>query len=157
MDDAQENLEGLKRKIDQLTREIQERIDQFNLNRERIDKLMEMEVGAHILADLTRYTAENQKILSDNERALHLQGVLINLFTSEAERMRQSAEQTAIDPDEIFELTISGKLPLGPYHTHIGDRAFLERLLQYWEKQEAYEKCQVAFSYLQALDNSQVA
>ena len=44
-------------------------------------------------------------------------------------------------PVDIFDLTISGQLPYTNEHPLFHNEVFFEKLLEYYQKQEAYEMC----------------
>lgn len=150
MKDINENLEGLRQKIENIAKEIRNRIDRFNVNRERIDALMVSEDSSWRFDELTKITKENQAILEANEKALHLQHVLINLFNNEASKLNDLSDRlSATKATEVFNLTVSGRLSLNDAHPFAGNLPFLNKLLAFYESTEEYEKCQQVYDRIQ--------
>jgi hypothetical protein len=93
----------------------------------------------------------NKALLTENNDLISLQLTLVNFlekhkesignWVEEGESFAETDMSAYLDDNELFELTIKGKLGFEQGHPRFNDEAFFNKLLSYYSSIEAYEKC----------------
>jgi hypothetical protein len=140
----------IQRTIDLLKKRVKENLETINQNQIRLNEMLNQTVSAERTYQIEKNYAANKALLAENNDFISLQLSLLNFLDrnkdslSRREKKEESPEPATlafIDEEEIFELTIQGKLSFENGHPKFEDEAFFNKLLSYYASIEAYEKC----------------
>jgi len=140
----------IQRTIDLLKKRVRDNLDAINKNQTRLNEMLNQPVSAERTYHIERNYASNKALLSENNDFISLQLSLLNFLEKYKDKLaikeeeEEPSEPNAInflDDQELFELTVQGKIGYETSHPKFQDDVFFNRLLTYYASQEAYEKC----------------
>ena len=133
--------------VDVLKERVNYNLEKIRENEKRIRKLIEIKPKTNSSNnELIECFNQNKRLLAENKEAINLQmGIIqyINQFRSEWKNDEFSASMSAFDlsEDDIFNHTVSGKIPYNQTHPRFGNEEFTNRLMDYYTNLEDYEMC----------------
>lgn len=149
--ELQEMKELIQKTIDLLKKKVRENLDVINQNQTRLNEMLKQPFSSERTYMIEKNYSSNKALLSENNDMISLQLNLISFLEKHKETLNKWEEESVpeteieiaayLDDNELFELTIQGKLGFGKSHPKFGDEAFFNKLLSYYASIEAYEKC----------------
>jgi hypothetical protein len=139
----------IQRTIDLLKNRVKENLEIINKNQTRINEMINQPPSAERTYHIEKNYALNKSLLTENNDFISLQLSLLNFLEKYKDSSTlQEEEETVdlnpssfLDDDELFELTVQGKLNFEFGHPKFNDDLFFNKLLSYFAAIEAYEKC----------------
>jgi len=139
----------IQRTIDLLKKRVKENLEIINKNQTRINEMINQPPSAERTYHIEKNYALNKSLLTENNDFISLQLSLLNFLEKYKDSSTlQEEEETVdlnpssfLDDDELFELTVQGKLNFEFGHPKFNDDLFFNKLLSYFAAIEAYEKC----------------
>jgi hypothetical protein len=134
--------------IELLKQRIKENLDKINHNQAEIRRLLSQPVSVERTSCIDKNYAINKDLLSENNDWINLHRLLLNFLAKYNSSIQKEEKETStftpysyIDENELFELTVHGKIAFDLQHPKFDDENFFNRLLKYFTEAEAYEKC----------------
>jgi hypothetical protein len=137
----------IQRTIAILKLHIKNNLEVINQNQTKIKKILQEPKSSERSLNFEKHYEVNRNLLSENNDFIKLQLALVNFLEKykNADIMEESPSHVSSyclgDPEEIFNLTVTGKLPFNFEHPSFNDRDFFNKLLGYYQAREEYEKC----------------
>lgn len=151
--------EKIKDTISSLKIHVQKNLEVIRANEKNIRHLLEREVSENRSGLLSRLSAENKKLLNENNDFIKLQFDLLKFMDKHKERleehtepkkkpedndsMEQIPDRNTLSIEQALDLTISGKLEFNHVHPFFMNEEFYKALMDYYLSIEDYEKCQL--------------
>jgi hypothetical protein len=144
----------IQRIIDLLKKRVKENLEAINQNQARLNEMLNQPVSSERTYYIEKNYALNKALLAENNDFISLQLSLLNflekhkdaLTLKEEDASNESGPISFLDDDELFELTIQGKICFETGHPKFEDEVFFNKLLSYYAFIEAYEKCNAMLS-----------
>jgi hypothetical protein len=143
--------ELIQNTIDLLKKKVRENLEIINKNQTRLNEMLNQPFSSERTYQIEKNYAANKALLSENNDLISLQLTLISFIERhkemlsdwqiEKEELIETDIASYLDDDELFDLTIQGKLGFGRNHPKFTDDTFFNKLLSYYASIEAYEKC----------------
>ncbi|MBN1157841.1 MAG: hypothetical protein JXA61_00545 [Bacteroidales bacterium] len=137
----------IERMIELLTLQIQENLRLINKNQAKIVEMLRNPVSDEQKLDFEERSAENKKMLIENNDFINLQNTLsgfLEKYKPSDEYLNEISEELTGLPDDeniIFDMTVKEELQFDNLHPCFDDDEFFNRLIEYYTSVEAYEKC----------------
>ena len=138
----------IHRTIELLKQRIKENLDKINHNQAEIRELLSQPLSVERTDCINKNYALNKNLLTENNDLINLHRSLLNFLekykdstTIEEIELPALTPESFLDENELFELTIKGKLAFDLRHPKFEDEKFFNKLLSYFSTVEAYEKC----------------
>lgn len=139
----------IQRTIDLLKKRVKENLEVINKNQARINDMIRQPASAERTYHIEKSYAVNKSLLTENNDFISLQLALLNFLEKykDSPTLKDEEEIVDINPsailddDELFDLTVQGKLKFESGHPKFNDELFFNKLLSYFAAIEAYEKC----------------
>jgi hypothetical protein len=148
--DFNENMKAqIQRIIEKLKRRVKENLEIINQNQSKISELLKQPFSSERTYHIDKIYAVNKALLNENNDFINLQLTLLNFIEKYKSTMVMEDDDdfvdfnpiALLDDNELFELTVQGKLNYECGHPKFEDNDFFNRLLDYYATLEAYEKC----------------
>lgn len=147
--DKQEMKDLIQKTIDVLKKKVKENLETINRNQTRLSEILNQPFSSERTYQIEKNYSANKALLAENNDLISLQVSLVNFLEKHKDSLEswKEADPSEIDiasylnDDELFDLTVEGKLMYGKRHPKFGDDAFFNKLLSYYASIEAYEKC----------------
>jgi hypothetical protein len=149
--DKQNMKELIQKTIDLLKRKVRENLEIINKNQTRLNEMLNQPFSSERTYMIEKNYSANKSLLAENNDLISLQLNLVSFLEKYKETMVKWEDVNEplseldiaafLDDDELFELTIQGKLGFETGHPRFKDEAFFTKLLNYYASIEAYEKC----------------
>jgi len=145
----------IQRTIDLLKKRVKDNLEAINKNQTRLNEMLNQPVSAERTYHIERNYTSNKTLLSENNDFISLQLSLLNFLEKYNDKLAIKEEEeepaepntiTFLDDQELFELTVQGKIGYETGHPKFQDDVFFNKLLTYYASQEAYEKCNALLS-----------
>jgi hypothetical protein len=145
----------IQRTIDLLKKKIKENLETINQNQIRLGEKLKEPLSAERTYCVEKIYSANKALLSENSDFVNLQRSLVNFLEKYQDTLSLSEDKEEpvdpevaayLDDDEVFRLTVEGKLGFEFNHPKFEDEGFFNRLLTYYTSTEAYEKCNALLS-----------
>lgn len=143
--------ELIHRTIDLLKKKVKENLEVINNNQTLLNDLLKQPYSSERTYLIEKNYSANKALLSENNDLIGLQISLISFIEKHKESLAKWEEESEkaveqdlaayLDDDELFDLTIQGKLGFGHLHPKFSDDLFFNKLIGYYASIEAYEKC----------------
>lgn len=143
--------ELIQQTIDLLKKKVRENLEMINKNQQRLNEMLNKPFSAERTYQIEKNYAANKTLLAENNDLISLQLSLVNFLEKHKDALNRWEEEDEsvglpdmagyLDDDELFEMTIKGKLGFESGHPRFNDEAFFNKLLSYYASIEAYEKC----------------
>jgi hypothetical protein len=143
--------ELIQKTIDLLKRKVRENLEIINKNQTRLNEMLNQPFSSERTYMIEKNYSANKSLLSENNDLISLQLNLVNFLEKHKETLTKWEDDNEpvselditsfLDEEELFELTIQGKLGFETGHPRYKDEAFFTKLLNYYASIEAYEKC----------------
>lgn len=135
----------IRKTIDMLREKVKENLTQIQNNQKEIRELLKQQVSVIRTEQLEKKYAINKSLLAENNDFINVQLTLTN-FLEKYEETSLLGDSLGSKPafkdiNECFELTINGFLIYDMEHPYYSDLNFFNRLLNYYQQLENYEKC----------------
>jgi hypothetical protein len=133
--------------IELLRAQVKKNLEVINYNEEIIRKLSSHPESAHSMETYQKHYTENKSLITENNDFANLQLTLMNFLKkykhSALLNDKFSLDEVNLkdDPEYVFELTISGKIPYNSSHPFFESHDFFCQLLEHFQRTEQYEKC----------------
>jgi hypothetical protein len=134
--------------IELLKQRIKENLDKINHNQAEIRKLLNQPISVERTSCIDKNYAINKDLLSENNDLISLHRLLLNFLAKYNNSIHHEETESStltpysfLDENELFELTVNGKIAFDLRHPKFEDDKFFNRLLKYFTDAEAYEKC----------------
>ena len=105
---------------------------------------------------IDNYRKEHKALFEENQELIKIQNTIISYLTNfniveqEKKEMNQKSETNKkLSKDEIFELTINGKMEVNKRHPFNNDLEMLNKLLDHFILKEEYEVCSTISELIQ--------
>lgn len=140
----------IQKTIDLLKKKVKENLDVINKNQTKLNEILNQPFSSERTYMIEKNYSANKSLLAENNDLISLQINLVNFMDKHKdslERWQQENESAELeiasylDDDELFDLTVNGKLGYGKGHPKFRDDAFFNKLISYYASIEAYEKC----------------
>jgi hypothetical protein len=139
----------IQRTIDLLKKKVKDNLEVINKNQAKINEMIRQPASAERTYHIEKSYALNKALLTENNDFISLQLALLNFMEKykDSATLKDEGEleeinpATVLDDDELFELTVQGKLKFENGHPKFNDEFFFNKLLSYFASIEAYEKC----------------
>ena len=138
----------LQRTIEILKKRVKENLDTINQNQSEIRQLLTQPLSAERTYYIEKHYDINKVLLSENNDFINLQVTLLNFMEKykdfpilDEEELPELSPELYMDEQELFDLTIQGKIAFNITHPKFEDEEFFRKLLSYYSTLEAYEKC----------------
>jgi hypothetical protein len=148
--------ELIQKTIDLLKKKVRENLEIINKNQTALNEILNQPFSSERTYMIEKNYAANKALLSENNDLISLQLNLVGFLEKHKESIARWEEENEaasesditayLDDEEIFELTIQGKLGFGRGHPKFMDEIFFNRVLSYYASIEAYEKCNALLS-----------
>lgn len=145
----------IQRTIDLLKKKVKENLETINRNQALLNELLKQPVSAERTYHVDKNYASNKALLSENNDYISLQLTLVNFLEKYKNQLAEKTEidvqpetdsLSFLDDEELFDLTVQGKIGFENSHPKFRDEIFFNRLLTYYASREAYEKCNALLS-----------
>jgi hypothetical protein len=143
----------IQRTIDLLKKRVKDNLEIINKNQTKINEIIKQPASAERTYMIEKSYAVNKSLLSENNDFISLQLALLNFMEKYKDSPTLNDEETTeinpasiLDDDELFDLTVQGKLKFEFGHPKFNDEFFFNKLLSYFAAIEAYEKCNTLLS-----------
>ncbi|MFO7368992.1 MAG: hypothetical protein R6X09_01845 [Bacteroidales bacterium] len=145
----------IQRTIDLLKKKVKENLETINRNQALLNELLKQPVSAERTYHVDKNYASNKALLSENNDYISLQLTLVNFLEKYKDQFAEKTEidvhpetdtLSFLDDEELFDLTVQGKIGFENSHPKFRDEIFFNRLLSYYTSREAYEKCNALLS-----------
>jgi hypothetical protein len=136
-DIVQKTIESLKDKVRANLLEIQN-------NQKEIRDLLKQPVSTERTEKLEERYTLNRALLAENNDFINVQLTLTNFIEKYGNTNIFTAvfeDTNPLSEDECFELTVSNKMTFNSKHPYYKNELFFNRLLEYYQVIEDYEKC----------------
>ncbi len=134
----------IRKTIDMLREKVKQNLTQIQNNQKEIRELLKQQVSIQRTEELEKKYSVNKLLLTENNDFINVQLTLTN-FLDKYEDTVFLAEGNLIpyfkNSDECFEHTVNGSLFYDPTHPYYSDVEFFNRLLDYYQHLEDYERC----------------
>jgi hypothetical protein len=147
----------LQQTVDLLKKRVRENLETINNNQMWLNEMFSQPFSSERTFQIEKKYAENRTLLAENNDLISLQLTLSNFLKKYQEKLMYWEEEDEgfieadlaayLNEDELFELTIEGKLGYETGHPKFDDEAFFKKLLSYYASIEAYEKCNALLSH----------
>jgi len=133
--------------IESLKNQVKHNLVIINQNENIIRDLSNHPESTNQMAAYEKYYEENKNLLAENTDYANLQLTLLQFLNKyrHSELLNDAASldevDTKQDPEYVFELTVTGKIPFNARHPFFESQDFFSQLLTHFEKTEQYEKC----------------
>lgn len=140
----------IQRTIDLLKKKVKENLETINRNQALLNELLKQPLSAERTYHVDKNYASNKALLSENNDYISLQLTLVNFLEKHKDQLTEKTEidvhpetdtLSFLDDEELFDLTVQGKIGFENSHPKFRDEVFFNRLLSYYASREAYEKC----------------
>jgi hypothetical protein len=143
--------ELIQKTIELLKRKVRENLEVINKNQTRLNEMLNQPFSSERTYMIEKNYSANKSLLAENNDLISLQLNLVSFLEKYKESFVKWEEMNEpiseldmspfLDDEELFELTIQGKLGFETGHPRFKDEAFFTKLLNYYASIEAYEKC----------------
>ncbi len=141
--------EILQNTIEQLRFHVMKNLELVRENEREIKEMIQEPVSVSRARVLTEKYDYSKKVLSENNDFINLQLSIINFIYKYKHVWEQVGELAPVNEieynnltrDECFQLTVDSKIDFCPSHPYYHDEIFYINLLEYYQEQENYEKC----------------
>jgi hypothetical protein len=139
----------IQRTIELLKKRVKDILESINRNQAKINEMMNQPASAERTYHIEKIYGLNKSLLTENNDFISLQLSLLNflekykdsLKIGDPEELEKVDPASLLDEDELFEMTVQGKLDFELGHPRFNDDLFFNKLLSYFAAIEAYEKC----------------
>lgn len=139
----------IQRTIDLLKKRVKDNLEAINQNQTRLNEILNQPVSAERTYHIEKNYEANKSLLAENNDFISLQLSLLNFIDKYKDSLSVSEDDEALelnpvsflDDEELFDLTVQGKLDFNTAHPKFDDEEFFNKLLSYYASVEAYEKC----------------
>jgi len=140
----------IQKTIDLLKKKVKENLEVINRNQTRLNEILNQPFSSERTYMIEKNYSANKSLLAENNDLISMQINLVNFLEKHKDSLNrwELESETAeleiaayLDDDELFDLTIQGKLGYGKGHPKFRDDAFFNKLLKYYASIEEYEKC----------------
>jgi hypothetical protein len=139
----------IQRTIELLKKRVKDNLETINRNQAKINEMMNQPASAERTYHIEKIYALNKSLLTENNDYISLQLSLLNFLEKYKDSLKISGPEeyekvnpaSLLDDDELFEMTVMGKLNFDLGHPRFNDDLFFNKLLSYFAAIEAYEKC----------------
>jgi hypothetical protein len=148
--------ELIQKTIDLLKKKVKENLELINKNQTKLNEMLNQPFSSERTYLIEKNYATNKTLLAENNELIGLQLSLVSFLEKHKESFSRWEDEIEIAPEldmasylddeELFELTIQGKLGFETGHPKYKDEAFFNKLLRYYASIEAYEKCDAILS-----------
>lgn len=134
--------------IDVLKDKVRVNLLEIQNNQKEIRNLLKEPVSVDRSEKLEEKYALNKLLLAENNDFINVQLTLSNFIekyhqSDIFEQKDNSSMAQQRSANDIFELTVRGDLNFDTQHPFYHDEQFYNRLLEYFQNREDYEKCQM--------------
>lgn len=141
--------ELLQNTIEQLRSHVMKNLEMVRENENEIREMLQEPVSVVRASLLSEKYEYSKKVLAENNDFINLQLSIINfiykykhIWEQEKElAVTSEIENVHLSREECFQLTIDSKMSFGPNHPFFNDENFFHNLLDFFQEQEDYEKC----------------
>jgi hypothetical protein len=146
----------IQRTIDLLKKKVRENLETINQNQIRLSEKLKEPLSSERTYYVDKLYSVNKALLAENNDFVNLQVTLVNFLNQYHDALSINENSTEpvdpqvaayLDEDEVFKLTVEGKLGFENDHPKFDDETFFNRLLNYYTSIEAYEKCNALLSH----------
>jgi len=126
---------------------IKNNLEVINQNQTKIKQILQEPKSSERSVNFEKHYEVNKNLLFENNDFIKLQLALINFLEKykNTDMMRELPSDVTLyslgDQEEIFNLTVEGKLVYNTDHPNFNNKDFFEKLLGYYQDKEEYEKC----------------
>jgi len=138
----------LQRTIELLKKRVKQNLETINHNQSEIRQLLNQPLSAERTYYIEKHYDINKVLLSENNDFINLQLALLNFLDKykdspilEDDDIPEVNPEEYLDDNELFDLTIQGKLNFDLSHPRFSDEMFFSKLISYYTATEDYEKC----------------
>lgn len=120
------------------------------MNQTKLNEILNQPFSSERTYLIEKNYETNKSLLAENNDLINLQmnlGSFLEKYRDSLEKWANESGETDqeiapyLDDDELFNMTIKGKISYGKDHPKFGDDAFFNKLLSYYASIEAYEIC----------------
>lgn len=135
----------IRKTIDMLRERVKENLTQIQNNQKGIRDLLKQQVSEKRTELLEEKYAINKGLLAENNDFINVQLTLTNFLEKYEDTIlladSDSNAPVYKDVNECFEHTVNGFLMFDHAHPYYNDEKFFNRLINYFQQLEDYERC----------------
>lgn len=137
----------LQKTIDELKKRVKNNLKVINTNQKVIKELLNESNTPERAVEFEKYYSANKTLLQENNDYINIQLTLINFLekykgTAVLNEALPVIDLYSITDDlEVFDLTIKGVVVFNEEHPKFNDGEFIDKMIEHYEREEAYEKC----------------
>ena len=137
----------IQKTISILKLHVKNNLEVINQNQTKIKQILQEPASSKRSLNFEKHYEVNRNLLSENNDYINVQLTLINFLEKykDSDIMKEKQSdirlRTIEDEEEIFNLTVAGKLIYDSNHPNFKDQNFFEKLLCHYRDNEEYEKC----------------
>ncbi len=141
-------VETIMRTIEELKQQIKNNVETITQNQSSIQAMLKHKMNADYAGQFELISEQNRELLAQNNDLINVQLTLVNFLGKYKDTaiLRQDIPLIDIysvtDEQEVFALTIKGKLNFNEEHPFYQSPAFIEKLIHFYLQKEEYEYCQ---------------
>lgn len=138
----------IQKTITVLKLKVKTNLELINKNQIKINEILREPTSTKRNEIFEKHYELNKSLLAENNDFINIQLTLINFLekyksSSVLENNQQKATVTIVkNKEELFSLTINGTISFDPDHPLYNDNSFFNKLMDYYQSTEEYEKCQ---------------
>ncbi|QQS50282.1 MAG: hypothetical protein IPM71_11915 [Bacteroidota bacterium] len=141
-------VETIIRAIEELKLKIRNNVEAITQNQNSIQAMLKHKMNEDYAGQFELISEQNRELLAQNNDLINVQLTLVNFLGKYKDTaiLRQDIPLVDIysvtDEQEVFALTIKGKLSFNEDHPFYHSPNFLEKLIHFYMQKEEYEYCQ---------------
>jgi hypothetical protein len=141
-------LTHIQRMIEELKKKIKHNIEVINANQEKIKKNLNDQGSDKQPQKFDEYNHQNKRLMAQNNDLINVHLTLLNFLDKYRETAILNENLPVIDlhsvtdEDEMVSLIVKGVVVFDSKHPYYRNSEFIDKLIEYYECIENYEKCQ---------------
>lgn len=134
--------------IEELKEKIKHNVSVINANQELIKNSLKEQCVDKQISKFDEYKYQNKKLMAQNNDLINVHLTLLNFIDKYKETAILNENLPVIDlhsvtdEDEMVSLIVKGVVTFDSKHPHYKNSEFIDKLIDYYEYIENYEKCQ---------------
>lgn len=136
-------VDKIKNEINNFSQRIKENLNKIEKIEKEIQFLLKNRNLAEDSGKLRELYRENNELLKLNSMYLEIKNTLLNCYLKLNQLIctELAGQEKTYTKEEYFEMTVSNEIAFDEHHPLYSDEVFKEALMEYYLKNEEYEKC----------------
>lgn len=126
---------------------VKNNLEVINQNQTKIKEILKEPSSAERSMNFEKHYEVNKNLLAENNDFINVQLTLINFLEKyKNSGLLQDSQPISdidehMDEEDVFKLTVMGKIDYDKNHMYFDDKKFFEKLIKFYQEREEYEKC----------------